>query len=138
MTVLGLGIDAVDVADFRARLDRRAGLAQRLFSPAERAWAAGLADPAPRLAARFAAKEATMKAMGVGLGAFGWWEVEVIRATSGQPHLMVSGGAAALAQARGVGSWRLSLTHTATVAEAVVLALAPDPEGERPPRGVKP
>ena len=124
MTVLGLGIDTVDVADFRARLDRREGLVVRLFSPVERAWASAVEDPAPRLAARFAAKEATMKAMGVGLGAFAWWDVEVLRAASGQPYLSLSGGAAELARARGVGTWQVSLTHTSKVAEAVVLALA--------------
>jgi holo-[acyl-carrier protein] synthase len=120
--VLGLGIDTVDVDRFRAVLARRPGVAGRLFTAGELAYAGRAADPAPRLAARFAAKEAAMKALGVGLGAFGFHEVEVARASSGEPSLVLSGTAARLASQRGVGKWWLSLTHTALVAQAVVLA----------------
>ena len=83
-----------------------------MFTEGERAYAAGLADPAPSLAARFAAKEAVMKALGVGLGAFGWCDVEVRRAEGGRPSLVLRGQAAALAGRRGVGSWQVSITHT--------------------------
>jgi holo-[acyl-carrier protein] synthase len=120
--VLGLGIDTVDVDRFRAVLARRPGVAGRLFTAGELAYAGRAADPAPRLAARFAAQEAAMKALGVGLGAFGFHEVEVARASSGEPSLVLSGTAARLASQRGVGKWWLSLTHTALVAQAVVLA----------------
>jgi len=121
--MVGLGIDAVDVDRFRDLLARRPGLATRLFTDGERAHASRQADPAPSLAARFAAKEAVMKALGVGLGAFAWHEVEVRRADSGQPSLALSGAAAALARERGVGDWHVSLTHTAALAEAVVAAV---------------
>jgi holo-[acyl-carrier protein] synthase len=96
-------------------------MAARLFTAGERAYAAGHSDPAPSLAARFAAKEAAMKALGVGLGAFRWTDVEVVRLAGGQPQLRVSGAAAALASEQGVGKWFVSLTHTAVVAEAVVV-----------------
>ena len=79
-------------------------MAERLFSAGERAWAARLVNPSPSLAARFAAKEAVMKALGVGLGAFAFNEVEVVRRPSGQPELALRGRAAALAAHRGVGS----------------------------------
>ncbi len=95
-----------------------------MFTVGERAYADRLADPAPSLAARFAAKEATMKALGVGLGAFGWWDVEVERSGEGRPSLVVRGQAAALAGRQGVERWQVSLTHTASLAEAVVAALA--------------
>jgi holo-[acyl-carrier protein] synthase len=121
--VIGLGIDAVDIPRFRAVLARRPGMEARLFTPGEREYAAGLVDPTPSLAARFAAKEAVMKALGVGLGAFGWQDVEVVRLEGGQPSLVVRGAAAALASKQGVGKWRISLTHTAALAEAVVAAL---------------
>jgi holo-[acyl-carrier protein] synthase len=121
--VIGIGIDAVDVDRFRAMLTRRPGLAERMFTEGEQAYGNRASDPAPRLAARFAAKEAVMKALGVGLGAFNLRDVEVVKAPSGQPSIVLSGKAAALAADRGVTSWRLSLTHTATVAEAVVVAL---------------
>jgi holo-[acyl-carrier protein] synthase len=121
--VIGLGIDAVDIARFRALLARRPGIESRLFTEVERAYAAGLVDPAPTLAVRFAAKEAVMKALGVGLGAFTWHDVEVVRAGNGRPSLLIRGAAAALAQDQGVGNWQVSLTHTAALAEAVVAAL---------------
>jgi holo-[acyl-carrier protein] synthase len=122
--VIGLGIDAVDIGRFRTVLARRPGLAERLFTAGERAYAAGQADPAPSLAARFAAKEAAMKALGVGLGAFRWTDVEVVRLASGQPALRIQGAAAALASKQGVGKFLVSLTHTSSQAEAVVAALA--------------
>lgn len=120
--MIGLGIDAVDIVRFRAVLARRPGLAGRLFTAGEQAYAAGLADPAPSLAARFAAKEAAMKALGVGLGAFRFTDVEVVREDGGRPSLRVAGSAAGLAAELGVGSWLVSLTHTAALAEAVVVA----------------
>jgi len=64
-----------------------------------------------------------MKALGVGLGAFGWHDVEVVRAASGRPSLSVRGAAAALAEEQGVEKWQVSLTHTAAFAQAVVAAL---------------
>ena len=120
--MVGIGIDAVEVDRFRRVLGRRPGLAGRLFTDGERAGTAGR-DPVPRLAARFAAKEAAMKALGVGLGAFAFHDVEVVSLSSGAPSLVVSGRAAALAADRGVAGWRVSLTHTDSVAEAVVVAL---------------
>jgi holo-[acyl-carrier protein] synthase len=121
--VIGLGIDAVDIPRFRSLLARRPGMEARLFTPSERAYVSRMADRAPSLAARFAAKEAVMKALGVGLGAFGWQEVEVVRLDGGRPTLVLSGAAAALASEQGVGKWRVSITHTAALAEAVVAAL---------------
>ena len=78
----------------------------------------------PRLAVRFGAKEAVMKALGVGLGSFAFRDVEVARDDdSGAPSLALHGAAAALAEARGVRAWQVSLTHTDSTAMAVVLAL---------------
>ena len=76
--MIGVGIDAVDVERFRRSLARTPGLAERLFTAEERAYAAQRADPTERLAARFAAKEAVMKALGVGIGAFAFHDVEVV------------------------------------------------------------
>jgi holo-[acyl-carrier protein] synthase len=121
--MIGLGIDAVDITRFREVLARRPRLMGRLFTDAERSYAGRLPDPTPSLAARFAAKEATMKALGVGIGAFRWQDVEVVRSETGRPGLVVSGGAAALASEQGVGNWHVSLTHTSGLAGAVVAAL---------------
>jgi holo-[acyl-carrier protein] synthase len=121
--LVGLGIDSVDVGRFESLVARRASFTARVFTADELAYAARLRRPAPSLAARFAAKEAVMKCLSVGLGAFGWHDVSVARAASGAPSLVVVGRAAALAADLGVGTWRVSLTHTDTVATAVVAAM---------------
>jgi holo-[acyl-carrier protein] synthase len=120
--MVGIGVDAVDVERFRLVLARTPTVLGRIFTDAERADVARRSDPVPGLAARFAAKEAAMKALGVGLGSFGLADVEVVRSQRGAPELRTSGRAAVLADARGVLSWYVSLTHTATLAAAVVLA----------------
>jgi holo-[acyl-carrier protein] synthase len=123
VAVIGIGIDSVEIDRFRRVLARTPGVARRLFTDGERAYGGRFKDPAPRLAARFAAKEAAMKAMGVGLGAFAFHDVEVVKARSGQPSLKLTGGAEALAARLGVSELHLSITHTETSAEAVVAAL---------------
>lgn len=117
--IAGVGVDAVDVARFAAVLTRRPTMAGRLFTDGERH--DGRGDP-QRLAARFAAKEATMKALGRGLGSVAWHDVEVVRLPSGAPELRLTSSAQALADARGVARWHVSLTHTETVAVAMVVA----------------
>ena len=119
----GVGVDVVDLDRFRRALERTPGLVARVFTPGERAYAAARRDPTERLAARFAAKEATMKALGVGLGAFAWREVDELRDPSGAPGLRLAGAAADLARRRGVAEWKVTVTHSRLVAVAVVVAL---------------
>jgi holo-[acyl-carrier protein] synthase len=119
--IAGVGVDAVDVARFGEVLGRRPAIATRLFTEGEQRDGGG---DVQRLAARFAAKEATMKALGGGIGSFGWRDVEVVRLGSGEPTLHLSAAAAALAARHGVARWHVSLTHTATVAIAMVVAEA--------------
>ncbi len=123
--VRGVGTDLVDLARFRAALDRRPGLTERLFSVVERAYAEQFADPVPRLAARFTAKEAVMKALGVGIGAIDFHDVEVANQASGQPELVVRGRAAELASEQSVTEWRVSLSHSDSTAMAMVIAIGP-------------
>jgi holo-[acyl-carrier protein] synthase len=120
--VIGIGVDVVEIERFRRSLERTPSMRKRLFTPSELAYVAPKADPIPSLAARFAAREAAMKALGLGLGAFGFHELWVDRAESGAPSLMVTGRAAELAAAAGVRRWHLSLTHSDLVAIAYVVA----------------
>ncbi|MFT3851479.1 MAG: holo-ACP synthase [Ilumatobacteraceae bacterium] len=120
--VIGIGVDAVDIGRFRRSLERTPSMRTRLFTPQELADIANRADPVPSLAARFAAREAVMKAMGLGLGAFGFHEAWVRRAPSGKPSLVITGRAAELAVERGISEWLLSITHTDLVAVAHVVA----------------
>ena len=120
--ILGIGIDAVDVERFRRSLARTPSMHARLFTPIELQYVAPKADPVPSLAARFASREAVMKAMGLGLGAFGFHDVWVSRRESGEPRLNVTGRALELAKERGIDTWHLSITHTDQVAIAYVVA----------------
>src|ERR1700685_4014125 len=94
--MIAIGLDTVDVARFREVLERRPRLIERLFPQAEEDEGGKRGDPVPGLAARFAAKEATMKALGVGIGGFAMRDVEVLRSPSGAPVLTTSGRAAEL------------------------------------------
>ncbi|MGH9292891.1 MAG: holo-ACP synthase [Acidimicrobiales bacterium] len=120
--MIGVGVDVVEIERVRSVLERRPRLAARVFSASERELAAGRADPVPSLAARFAAKEAAMKALGVGLGGVDFADLEIVSAPGGAPRLRVSGRAAARAGLLGVSSWHVSLSHGRQVAAAVVVA----------------
>lgn len=129
MTVVGIGTDLVDIDRFRVALDRTPGIVDRVFTDGERAYALARRDPTERFAARFAAKEAVLKALGLGLGRVRFREIEVVRDLSGAPSLVLHGAAAIEARRRGVGHWLISMTHTDHAAHAMVLAL---PAGARP------
>jgi holo-[acyl-carrier protein] synthase len=120
--VVGIGIDAVDLDRFRTVLDRRPTLARRLFTDGERSYADRAPDPVPRLATRFATKEAVLKALGLGLGAFPFRDVEVVRTGLDAPTVVLSGAADRAARAAGATRWHLSLTHSDLVAVAAVVA----------------
>ena len=120
--MIGIGVDVVEIERFRRSLERTPTMRERLFTDIELAYVAPKSDPVPSLAARFAAREAVMKALGLGLGAFGFHEVWVERADSGAPSLAITGRAAELADAAGVTRWHISLTHSELVAVAYVVA----------------
>ncbi len=119
--ILGVGLDLVPIARVEAMLARHGRrAAERLFSPGERADCDGRAEPAQHYAARFAAKEAVLKALGVPSG-LRWVEIEVRTADRGRPLLILSGAAAAAAARRGVAAQHVSLTHAGGMAAAVVV-----------------
>ena len=120
--MIGIGVDAVDIERFRTSLARTPTMRERLFVPAELAYVAPMADPVPSLAARFAAREAVMKALGLGLGAFGFHDVWVRVNEGGAPSLVVTAHARELADERHVSAWHLSLSHDGPVAIAMVTA----------------
>ena len=117
-----VGIDAIEptrIAALAARWGER--FLGRIFTPAERALANGRSAS---LAARFAAKEAVAKALGTGLGAVAWREIEVLSNERGRPVLILHGAAADRAAQLGLHHWSISLTHLADIALAVVVASA--------------
>ncbi len=121
--VLGIGTDLAEVS----RIERTVShfgerFLARIYSRREREYALSKANSAERLAARFAAKEAGMKAIGTGWSqGVTWHDFEVVNAPSGRPSLRLTGKAEQIAQRMGVKRISLSLTHTATLAFAVVI-----------------
>lgn len=114
---MSVGLDLLEVDRLERALRRRPRLEERLFTDAERAYASSRARPVMHLAARFCAKEAVAKALG--LTAWSWRDVEVV-ATAAAPEVRLSGSAARRAAELGVTA-RISLTHTDTTAGAVAL-----------------
>jgi holo-[acyl-carrier protein] synthase len=124
--VVGLGIDMVDVERLQAVFERHPERApNRLFTPAERADCDARSQPVQCLAARFAAKEAFLKALGTGLrGGIRWTDISLRNGAHGQPELDVTGTAAERLETLGASSVRVSITHDAGIAAAVVLIQA--------------
>jgi holo-[acyl-carrier protein] synthase len=120
--MIGIGVDAVEIERFRRSLERTPSMRQRIFTAEELLYVAPKSDPVPSLAVRFAAREAVMKALGVGLGAFGFHDAWVTRESTGAPSLCLAGRAAELATAAGITRWHLSLTHSNLLAIAYVIA----------------
>jgi holo-[acyl-carrier protein] synthase len=112
-----IGLDLLDIARLERALERHPRLAERLFTEGERAYSEGRARPGQHFAARFCAKEAVAKALG--LSSFRFGEVEVV-ATEGAPEVRLSGETAARARELGARPV-VSLTHTETTAGAVAL-----------------
>lgn len=123
--IIGIGIDLVDVPRFERSLERTPALLARLFAPAERSLA-------PRsLAARYAAKEALIKAMG-GSDGLHWTEMEVASEASGRPVFALTGSTARAVSDRGIDALHLSLSHDGGFAMAYVVAesVRDQPAGE--------
>jgi len=121
--IVGLGLDLVDVsrmAGILASPARAERFLARVFTPRERAFCDPCADRPARYAARFAAKEACLKALGVPVG-LRFMELEVVRG-EGAPTLALSGNAAEAARRLGVSRLHLTITHDRGVAAAAVVA----------------
>lgn len=121
--VLGLGTDLAEVARIRRSIERYADrFLQRIYTPREQAYCNSKANAAERYAARFAAKEAGMKAIGTGWRrGVKWQDFEVANERSGRPTLLLSGVARQIAGELGARHISISLTHTAETAFAVVI-----------------
>jgi holo-[acyl-carrier protein] synthase len=121
--IVGSGIDLVEIDRIHRSIERYGTrFLNRIYTPAEQAYCLRKRKSAESFAARFAAKEAAAKALGTGIS-FGvsWLEIEVVREFSGRPTLRFHGRAAQIAGRLGVARAALSLTHTATLAQASVV-----------------
>lgn len=121
--ILGVGTDLAEVERIRESIARFGDrFLNRIYTAGERAYAASKANPVERLAARFAAKEAGMKAIGTGWSqGVRWQDFAVANEKSGRPILGLDGVAKRIADAMGVKHISLSLTHTSALAFAIVI-----------------
>jgi holo-[acyl-carrier protein] synthase len=123
MSVIGIGVDLVECARIRHSLDRFGDrFLQRVFTEGEIEYSMSMKFPERHLAARFAGKEAVAKAFGTGIGkSMGWRNIDIKKKSSGEPFLVFSGPAEALATKRGVTSALVTLSHTEHHAVACVV-----------------
>jgi holo-[acyl-carrier protein] synthase len=125
--VFGMGIDVTEASRMRRLLERLPRAYERLFSERERAYCDDFVKPWPRYAARFAAKEAVGKSLGIGIIGFVWRDIEVL--SGGKPLIALHGGVAEVARRLGVTRVEVSLSHTGDLAYAVAAALKEDTDG---------
>jgi len=114
MTIIGVGVDVVDIDRFAESLDRTHGLRERLFTQDERRHSNA------SLAARFAAKEAIAKALGAPTG-MGWHDAEIVTNDAGAPSFLIRASVQARADELGVRVVHVSMSHDAGIASAFVV-----------------
>lgn len=120
--ILGIGIDLVDIARLEKVMERHQGRAHsRLFTPAEIDYCTAAGRPGQSFAARFAAKEAVMKALGADGIALAFRDIEVLREATGAPTIVLHGRVAERARSLGAGRILVSLTHAEPLALASVV-----------------
>ncbi len=118
--IVGIGVDVCEVARWRVAATRHPGMVSKVLGPEE------AARNAESLAARFAAKEALVKALGGAVG-LAWRDVEVVVDGQGAPSFALSQAAARLVQDRGIARIHLSLSHDGGLAVALVVCEGPEP-----------
>ena len=141
MPLAGIGVDMVEIARMEKVIARRPNFTKRVFTKSERAYCDRMARPAQHYAARFAAREAVLKALGTGFSrGVGFADVSVSRNDAGRPEVVLSGRAYEIANEQGVTEVALSLSYTHDVAVASAVAVTeevrptveekPDPQAE--------
>lgn len=123
MEILGLGVDICEIARMERALARHTTLRERVFTPEERAYCDGRARPAESYAGRFAAREATIKALG-GYRGKRWQDIHVGRLSSGAPSIILEGNAKRRADTLGITRVLITFTHERTSAVALAVAVA--------------
>ncbi|MBN2207438.1 MAG: holo-ACP synthase [Candidatus Aminicenantes bacterium] len=120
--IFGTGTDIIEVRRVEEKLARTGGLKDKLFTPREVEYCESKHRPALHFAARFAAKEAFLKAMGTGWsGGHAFNEIEIVNNALGKPELFVSGKVREFCEAHRIGGMEVSLTHIKDLAQAVVV-----------------
>jgi holo-[acyl-carrier protein] synthase len=120
--IVGLGVDICEIARMERAISRHRTLRDRVFTPEEIAYCDSKARPAESYAGRFAAREATIKALGGYRGRL-WQDISVTRHPSGAPAIRLDGNAKRRADALGVNEVLITFTHERTSAVAFAIAV---------------
>lgn len=125
MNLIAHGIDLIECERIaRIMQDHPDRFLARILTPAEQAYCMRMKHAVPRIAGRFAAKEAILKVLGTGWrGPISWTDIEIVNDEAGQPHVTLSGPTAEIARQRGISSVLLSITHTEHYAAASAMGL---------------
>lgn len=125
MRIIGHGIDLISVPRIAASIQNGGeSFLTRVFCAGELAYARGRGRETEHLAARFAAKEAVMKAIGTGWrDGIAWTDIEVVLVPTGAPTIVLHGKAAEIAAELGISAWMISISHTAEFATASAIAV---------------
>lgn len=135
MATAGIGVDMLEIERMERVIARRPNFVARVFTEEERAYCDRSARPAEHYAARFAAREAVLKALGTGFSdGVGLRDVSVSRDDAGRPHVVLTGRAAEIAREGGVREIALSISHTHDVAVANAIAVTDDVRPAPPAR----
>lgn len=126
MRIIAQGIDLIECQRIRDVWQRHGDrLTDRLLTPAELAYVRAHRDPVPRLAGRFAAKEAILKVLGTGWkGKIAWRDMEILNDEAGRPHVTLCDECRQVADSLGITSILISITHTENFAAAVATGVA--------------
>ena len=135
MATAGVGVDMLEIERMERVMARRPNFVVRVFTDEERAYCEKSARPAEHYAARFAAREAVLKALGTGFSeGIGLRDVSVARDGSGRPRAVLAGRAAEMVRERGVREIALSISHTRDVAVANAIAVTDEVRPSPPAR----
>ena len=131
---MGVGTDLVHVPRLEQVLARHPAFATRVYTPSEIAYCEQHREPGPRYAARFAAKEAVLKALGTGLArGMRWQDVEIVAGPAREPRVVLHGAVAETARRQGVQAVQVSLSHAGEYALACAVTEAEPREDEDGP-----
>lgn len=136
MALAGIGVDIVEIPRMKKALERTPSMKWRLFTEEEQAYCDSSARPADHYAARFAAREAVLKALGTGFSqGIGYKDVSVVRDANGRPRALLEGRAREICDSQGIQEVALSLSFTRelAVANAVAMSEAVRPQKEQAP-----
>ncbi len=123
MEIAGLGVDICEIVRMERALARHPTMSERVFTAEERAYCDGKARPAESYAARFAAREAVIKALG-GYRGKRWQDISVSRHPSGAPSIVLAGNAKVRADALGISRVLITFTHERALAVALAVAVS--------------